>query len=254
MKKPEKEKVYLITGSSGGIGSAIARVIARNIEKGTILLHYNSSKASVDKLKKEVESKKIKVELFQANLETKAGCERLCQQVFEKFSVVDVLVNNAGVVEGKELKERSYEDFENTLKINLLAPFYLSKVFGQKMFEQKSGKIVNISSENGLILHSGCFNPTTIDYDATKAGLNVLTKDFAVEFAPYVNVNAVAPGWVDTPMNYQLPEYARERENANILKKRWAKPEEIAELAWFLMSDKAEYINGSIYEIDGGTL
>ncbi len=203
-------------------------------------------------MKNEFETKKIKLELVQADLEKKEEVKRLCDEILTKFGHVDVLVNNAGWVDDKEISERSYEDFEKTVKINLLAPFYLTKVFGQKMFENKFGKIVNISSTSGLILHSGSMCPTSIDYDATKAGVNVLTKNFAKEFAPYVNVNAVAPGWVDTPMNYELPEYVREEENEKILKNRWAKPEEIAELVWYLMSDKADFINGSIYEIDGG--
>jgi len=247
-----KGLVYLISGAGGGIGSAIVRKIATSIECGTIIAHYNSNRKSVESLKNEFETKKIKLELVQADLEKKEEVKRLCDEILKKFGHVDVLVNNAGWVDDKEISERSYEDFEKTVKINLLAPFYLSKVFGQKMFENKFGKIVNISSENGLILYSGCFNPTSIDYDATKAGVNVLTKNFAKEFAPYVNVNAVAPGWVDTPMNYELPEYVREEENEKILKNRWAKPEEIAELVWYLMSDKADFINGSIYEIDGG--
>lgn len=161
-------------------------------------------------------------------------------------------MNNAGYVKDKELRNRTYEDFEKTIKINLTANFYLSKAFGFKMFEKHYGKILNISSTSGLILHSGSMNPTSIDYDASKAGINALTKNFAIEFAPYVNVNAIAPGWVDTPLNYSIPNYVRENENAKILKNRWACPNEIAELAWYLISDKSDFINGSIYEIDGG--
>lgn len=249
-----KDKVCLITGGAGGIGSAVARVIAKNIENGILILHYNSNKNGVENLKKEIEkeNKNIKVFTLQANLEKKEECEKLCDLILKKFGVVDVLVNNAGYVEDKELSERTYEDFEKTIKINLIANFYLSKVLGYKMLEQKFGKIVNISSTSGLILHSGSMNPTSIDYDASKAGVNALTKNFAQEFAPYVNVNAVAPGWVDTPLNYELPEYVRQSENEKILKNRWASPEEIAELVWYLISDKADFINGSIYEIDGG--
>lgn len=165
---------------------------------------------------------------------------------------VDVLVNNAGYVEDKELIDRTYEDFEKTIKINLIANFYLSKAFGMKMYENRYGKILNISSTSGLILDSGSMCPTSIDYDASKAGINALTKNFAKEFAPYVNVNAIAPGWVDTPLNYNLPDYVRESENEKILKNRWAQPSEIAELAWYLISDKSDFVNGSIYEIDGG--
>lgn len=249
-----KDKVYLITGGAGGIGSAVARVIAKNIANGILILHYNSNKNGAENLKKEIEkeNKNIKVYTLQADLEIKEECEKLCDLILKKFGVVDVLVNNAGYVEDKELSERTYEDFEKTIKINLIANFYLSKVLGYKMLEQKFGKIVNISSTSGLILHSGSMNPTSIDYDASKAGVNALTKNFAQEFAPYVNVNAVAPGWVDTPLNYELPEYVRQSENEKILKNRWASPEEIAELVWYLISDKADFINGSIYEIDGG--
>ncbi len=249
-----KDKVCLITGGAGGIGSAVARVIAKNIANGILILHYNSNKNGAENLKKEIEkeNKNIKVYTLQADLEIKEECEKLCDLILKKFGVVDVLVNNAGYVEDKELSERTYEDFEKTIKINLIANFYLSKVLGYKMLEQKFGKIVNISSTSGLILHSGSMNPTSIDYDASKAGVNALTKNFAQEFAPYVNVNAVAPGWVDTPLNYELPEYVRQSENEKILKNRWASPEEIAELVWYLISDKADFINGSIYEIDGG--
>lgn len=247
-------KVYLITGAAGGIGSAITKVIAKNIDNGVLIIHYNSNEQGAEKLKKEIEDKNKKIEVFtlQANLEKKQDCEKLCKTVLQKFGAVDVLVNNAGFVEDKELNERTYEDFEKTIRINLIANFYLSKILGYKMFEQKSGKIVNISSTSGLILYSGCMNPTSIDYDASKAGINVLTKNFAKEFAPYVNVNAVAPGWVDTPMNYDLPDDVRKSESEAILKNRWATPTEIAELVWFLISDKSDFINGSIYEIDGG--
>ena len=247
-----KNMTYLVTGAGGGIGSAIVREIANNIESGTIILHYNKNKKGVTSLQKELASDKIKLVTVQADLESKEEVQKLCDKVLKKFGKVDVLVNNAGYVEDKEIKDRTYEDFEKTVKINLIANFYLSKVFGMKMFENKFGKIVNISSTCGLILHSGSMCPTSIDYDATKAGINALTKNFAKEFAPFVNVNAVAPGWVDTPLNWELPDYVREEENEKILKNRWAKPEEIASLVWFLISDKADFINGSIYEIDGG--
>lgn len=242
-------KKFLITGAGGGIGSAIVRKIAQNIESGVILLHFNNNIESVQKLKKEIETDLVKVDLIQANLERKEECQKLCDTIISKYGAVDVLVNNAGFVEDKEISERTYEDFEKTVKINLIANFYLSKVLGLKMFEQKFGKIINISSTNGLILHSGSMCPTSIDYDATKAGINALTKNFAIEFAPYVNVNAVAPGMVDTPMNAGILDFS---EMENTLFKRMAKPEEIADLVWFLISDKADFINGSIYEIDGG--
>ena len=244
--------VYLITGASGGIGSAIAKKISNSIEKGIIILHYNSNKKSVLDLKKKLETKNVKIDIVKANLEKKEDCELLCKQILKKYKKVDFLINNAGYVEDKELKDRTIEDFQKTININLVANFYLSKTFGSIMYEQKFGKILNISSTSGLILHSGSMNPTSIDYDCSKAGINALTKNFAISFAPYVNVNAIAPGWVDTPLNFTIPDYVRKNENEKILKQRWAEPEEIAELAWFLIGKNSDFINGSIYEIDGG--
>ena len=169
-------------------------------------------------------------------MEKKEDCQKLCKNIINKYGHVDVLINNAGYVEDKEIENRTYEDFEKTVKINLIANFYLSKVFGFKMYENKFGKIVNISSTNGLILHSGSMCPTSIDYDATKAGINALTKNFAKQFAPYVNVNAVAPGMVDTPMNAGILDFS---EIENTLMKRMARPQEIAELVWFLKIGRA---------------
>ena len=247
-----KNKTFLVTGGAGGIGSAIVETISRNIESGTIIIHYNSNRANAEKLQKRLQSEKVKVELVQADLESKAEVEKLCDIILTKHKGIYALVNNAGYVEDKELQERTYEDFEKAFRINLFAPFVLSKKLGKAMFENKSGKIINISSASGLILHGGEFAPTSIDYDATKAAMNSLTKNFAKEYAPYVNVNAIAAGWVDTPFNIDLPDFVRKEESAKILKQRWAKPQEIADFAWFLMTDKADFINGSIHVIDGG--
>ena len=247
-----KDRVYLVSGGAGGIGSAIVGKIVENIKQGVIIVHYKDNRMVAQGLKKKYETSKIKIDILQADFEEQSQLEVFCDKILSNYGHVDVLVNNASFYDEKEIFERSYEDFEKTVKINLLAPFYLSKVFGQKMVENKFGKIVNISSENGLILYSGCFNPTSIDYDVTKAGLNVLTKNFAKEFAPFVNVNAVAPGWVETPMSSGMTDEDKKISENKILKNRWAKPEEIAELVWYLISDKSDFINGSIYEIDGG--
>ena len=116
------------------------------------------------------------------------------------------------------------------------------------MFEQKSGSIINISSTNGIL---GC-SPKSIDYDASKAGLINLTYDLATQFAPYVRVNSVAPGWVNTEMNIGLSEEYLEEEKRKILLKRFASPTEIAKVVSFLASDDASFINGENIKIDGG--
>lgn len=116
------------------------------------------------------------------------------------------------------------------------------------MYENKYGKIVNISSTNAI----NCFSPEAIDYDCSKAGLITLTKDFAINYAPYINVNCIAPGWVDTEMNKDLPEDFMREETEKIYLKRIAKPEEIAKVVCFLASDEASFINAEVIKVDGG--
>lgn len=130
----------------------------------------------------------------------------------------------------------------------MIAPFFLSKSIANVMYENKYGKIVNISSTNAI----NCFSPEAIDYDCSKAGLITLTKDFAINYAPYINVNCIAPGWVDTEMNKDLPEDFMREETEKIYLKRIAKPEEIAKVVCFLASDEASFINAEVIKVDGG--
>ena len=116
------------------------------------------------------------------------------------------------------------------------------------MVKQEHGSIVNISSTNGI----NTYYPTSVDYDASKAGLISLTYDSAVQFAPYVRVNCVAPGWVNTEMNDELPEDFVKSETERILVKRFAEPEEIAKAVYFLASEDASFINGTVLKVDGG--
>jgi len=118
------------------------------------------------------------------------------------------------------------------------------------MLKNKFGKIINISSTNGI----DTIYPTSIDYDASKAAVISLTKNMAIEFAPYINVNTVAPGWTDTEMNKDIPKEDMDEEIEKICLKRLAKPEEIAKVVFFLASDNADYINGETIRVDGGML
>lgn len=137
---------------------------------------------------------------------------------------------------------------EKTLDINLIAPFVLTKLVGKEMMKQKSGAIINISSTNGL----NTYYPTSVDYDASKSGLISLTYDSAVQFAPYVRVNCVAPGWVNTEMNKELPEDFVKEETERILVKRFAEPKEIAKVVTFLASEDASFVNSTVIKVDGG--
>lgn len=130
----------------------------------------------------------------------------------------------------------------------MIAPFVLTKLVGKEMMKQKSGAIINISSTNGI----NTYYPTSVDYDASKSGLISLTYDSAVQFAPYVRVNCVAPGWVNTEINKELPEDFVKEETERILVKRFAEPKEIAKVVTFLASEDASFVNSTVIKVDGG--
>lgn len=172
----------------------------------------------------------------------------MVEQIIKKYGRIDVLVNNAGIAIDVDFNERKIKDWHDTLDTNLVGVYLVSKYVGKYMKQQEYGKIVNITSTNGM----DTMYTYSVDYDASKAALINLTKNLAIEFSPHVNVNAVAPGWVDTEMNADLSkEYLRE-EKKKILLQRFAEPEEIAETVLFLASDKARYIDGETIRVDGG--
>ncbi len=168
--------------------------------------------------------------------------------VIERFGKIDVLVNNAAIVVDKDFRDRTYRDFEETMRVNVTGTFLVSKYVSEQMLAQKSGRIINASSTNGL----NTVYPTSIDYDASKAAIISLTKNLAVELAPYINVNATAAGWINTKMNKQLPPEFLDEEHEKILLRRFAKPEEIASLVYFLAGEGGDYITGETIRIDGG--
>lgn len=240
-------KVALITGASRGIGKAIAIELA---SKGcNVIINYLKSKEKAEEVAKYIESNfKVKAKTFKADISKEEEVKTLFDFCIKEFERVDILVNNAGICFDIELSDRTFGQFVNTFKTNVFGVFALTKIVGEHMVGNKYGKIVNISSNNSI----NCFYPTSIDYDATKSALNSMTKNFAIEFSPYVNVVAVAPGWVETDMNKDLTPDIMELEKERILKKRIGKPEDVAKLVRFLVSDDAEYINGEIIVIDGG--
>ena len=240
-------KTVLITGSSRGIGRETAIVFARN--GYNVVINYVKSKKAAEELKKELQTKfKVDAIAIQADVSKETDVVAMVKKAFAKFKIIDVLVNNAGICETKEFFEKTAEDFENTFRVNLLSAFLVSKYIAPSMIKNKYGKIVNVSSNNAF----QCYDPVTADYDISKAGLNLLTRIMAKEFAPYVNVNAVAPGWVRTDMCKDFPEEFIKEECKGILKSRFGDTKDIAELIYFLGSDKADYITGEIYRIDGG--
>ena len=239
-------KSVLVTGGTRGIGEAISREFA---QKGyDIIINFVNSEEKANNLKKLEEKFNINVLTIKANISNEEECKELVRKSIDKFGKIDVLVNNAGIVIDKEFEDRTIGDWKQTLNVNLIAPFILTKLVGKEMLKQKSGAIINISSTNGL----NTYYPTSVDYDASKSGLISLTYDSAVQFAPFVRVNAIAPGWVNTEMNKELPEDFVNDETERILVKRFGEPEEIAKVVTFLASDDASFINSTVIKVDGG--
>ncbi|MCK5476325.1 MAG: 3-oxoacyl-ACP reductase FabG [Candidatus Aenigmarchaeota archaeon] len=241
-----KGKVALITGSSRGIGKSTALLFAK--EGAKIVVNYLDSEkeafAVVEKIKK-IGSEAIAIK---CDVSKEDKVKEMINQTIDKFGKIDILVNNAGIVFDVPFFEKTVKQFKRTLDVNLLGTFLCSKYASEQMLKNNDGKIINVSSTNGI----NSFTPDSMDYDASKAGINILTRDLAKELAPKIQVNSIAPGYVDTDMNKDLPLDFIEEETKKIYSKRFAKPEEIAKSILFLASDDASYITGSILKADGG--
>ncbi len=243
----KEEKVVLITGASKGIGQKIVERLAK--ENLKIIACYNKSEQEMKNLQQKIKKNEQKeIEIIQGDLSKEEEIQKMIATIDQKYPRVDILINNAGIAIDKRVEEKTVEAFQKVLSVNLLAPFLLSQHFGKKMYERKQGKIINITSTNGI----DTMYPEGMDYDASKAGLISLTHNFAKAYAPYVQVNAIAPGWVNTPMNEEMDEEYKKQEESKILLGRFAHPEEIAEVVAFLVSDGSTYINSSIIRVDGG--
>ena len=240
------KKTVLITGSSSGIGKEIARVLAKDYD---VILHYNNGYESAKLLKEELDKKYNRDYLMvKCDLSKEEEIDNMLNTIYERYNSIDILINNAGIAIDTLFEDKTKDNFMKTLDINLIAPFLLCKKIGPKMKENKYGVIINMSSTNGI----DTSYIESLDYDASKAGLISLSKNLANYFAPYVRVNTICPGWVNTEMNKELDNDFIKNEEDKILLGRFANPEEIANLVEFLISDKASYINNSIIRIDGG--
>lgn len=242
------EKVVLITGSSKGIGKATAVEFAK-IGGVKVVINYLTDRENAEELSNYLKQEyKTETLVIKADVSDEKQVKNMIQEIINKFGRIDVLVNNAGIAIDKEFEDKTVEDWKRTLEVNTIGTFLVSKYASENMMENKSGKIINVSSTNGI----NTFFPSSIDYDASKAAIINLTYNLAIQFAPYINVNSVAPGWVNTDMNKELPKDLIEEETEKIYKKRFAEPEEIAKVICFLASEDAEYINGTVIKVDGG--
>lgn len=233
------EKIVLITGGTSGLGYATVK----KLENCKIILTYNNNALKAESMKSE------NIDVFKCDMTSENDIKNLYDYVVNKYGYIDVLVNNAAIAIDTLYEDKTKDNFIKTLDTNLIGPFLLSRYFGDLMYKRKSGKIINISSTNGIDTNY----PMSLDYDASKAGLISLTRNLARQYAPYVLVNAVAPGWINTEMNKNLDREFIDNETKKILLNRFAEPEEIANVIKFLISDDSSYINNSVIRIDGGS-
>ena len=240
------EKVALITGSSRGIGRATALLFAK--EGAKIVVNYMQGEKEAKSVVEEIKKSGADAIAIKCDVSDEKQVKKMVNDAINKFGRIDILVNNAGIVYDVPFLERTVEQWKRTLDVNLLGVFLCCKHVAPFMEKQKGGKIINVSSTNGI----DSFNPEAMDYDASKAGVIILTRNLAKELAPHVQVNSVAPGWVDTDMNKDLPKDFVKEETEKIYLKRFAKPSEIANAIAFLASEEASFITGSTLKVDGG--
>jgi 3-oxoacyl-[acyl-carrier protein] reductase len=239
-------KTALVTGASRGIGRAIALKLA--VDGFNVMINYAGNEAKALEVKKECEALGVQAKVFQANIGNKEEVEALIRATVDEFSTMDILVNNAGITRDNLMLRMSDEDFDEVIDVNLKGVFYLTKAASKLMFKKRSGKIVNITSISGVTGNVGQAN-----YAASKAGVIGLTKTVAKEFAPRgIQVNAVAPGFIQTDMTDVLDDDLKAKIQETIPLKRLGTPEDIANMVGFLASEKANYITGQVFHVDGG--
>lgn len=239
-------KVALVTGASRGIGAQIAVALAK--EGAAVIVNYCGSKEKAEALAEEIRFAGGSGEAYQCDVSDFTACGEMVQELVKKYGHIDILVNNAGITRDGLLAKMSEEDFDRVMDTNLKGAFNTIRHMYRFFLKQKSGKIINLSSVSGIM-----GNPGQANYSASKAGVIGLTKSVARELAGRgICVNAIAPGFIDTDMTAALPEAAREKLKEAIPLKRIGKPEDIANMAVFLASNKADYITGQVFAVDGG--
>lgn len=244
----EDKKTVFVTGGSRGIGKEVALKFAQN--NYNVVINYVSENTDIEALKKEFESKNVKCLILKANVTNYEEIEKVVKSAVENFGGIDVLVNNAGITKDNLLMRMSEEEFDKVIDVNLRGTFIVSKIVSKYMIKRRTGSIVNLSSVVGISGNAGQCN-----YSASKAGIIGFTKSMAKELASRnIRANVVAPGFIETDMTDVLTDSIKEQIYNQIPLKRMGKTDEVAELVYFLSSDKSSYITGQVINIDGGML
>jgi 3-oxoacyl-[acyl-carrier protein] reductase len=238
-------KVALVTGAAQGIGKAVAMLLA---QRGADIILSDINLEKAEETSKEIATLGPRAMAIRANVAVVEEVETMVQSIIERFGQIHILVNNAGIARDKLLLRMTEEDWDLVLDINLKGTFNCTKAVIRYMSKQRYGKIVNIASVVGEMGNAGQAN-----YSASKAGVIGLTKTVAREFASRgINVNAIAPGYIVTPMTEVLPEKAKEDLKRMIPMERLGQPEDVAQAALFLVSEASNYITGQVINVNGG--
>lgn len=242
--------IALVTGGARGIGKAIVERLAS--ESYDVVINYLTSEAQAEQLQAYItDTYHVRCMVIRCDVSDEIQVDEMVNTVEREMGSIDVLVNNAAVDLSDLFYVKTVESFRRTLDVNVIGVYNCARRIGSRMKEKGSGHIINISSTNGI----NTYYPISIDYDASKAALNSLTHNLAVQFAPYVHVNGIAPGFIGTESELEgYEESFLKQECEKILVKRYGKPEEVAALVSFLVSDQADFINNTIIRIDGGQI
>ena len=240
-------KTALITGSSRGIGAAIALRLAKdgmNIAFNDLNMTMFENNDIVDKVK----ALGVEAEIFCADVSKYYQCEQMVRDVKARFGSIDVLVNNAGITRDGLMARMSEEQYDMVIAVNQKSVFNMMKLVGNVMLRQKSGHIISLASVTGLY-----GNPGQINYAASKGAIISMTKTVAKELGSRgITCNAVAPGFIHTPMTDKLTDEQKNAMLNQIAMKRYGEPEEIASVVSFLASEDSSYVTGQVIEISGG--
>lgn len=240
-------KTAIITGSSRGIGEAIALRLAKD-GCNIALNDLNESMFENNSITDDIRALGVEAEIFCADVSNYGQCEEMVKAVKEQFGTVDILINNAGITRDGLMARMSEEQYDSVIAVNQKSVFNMMKLAGNVMIRQKQGKIVNLASVAGLY-----GNPGQINYSASKAAIIGMTKTAAKELGSRnINVNAVAPGFISTPMTDKLTEEQKAKMLEAIAMKRYGTVDEIAGVVSFLCSEDASYVTGQVIEISGG--
>jgi 3-oxoacyl-[acyl-carrier protein] reductase len=245
-KMNKDNKIAFITGASRGIGKAIAISLAK--DGIYVIINYRNNEESAKEVLDEITNLGGNGEIIQGDISNFDESKEVIDKIVQECGKIDIMVNNAGITRDQLLLRMTEEDFDSVINVNLKGTFNCIKNVTRSMMKKRSGKIINIASVVGLSGNIGQSN-----YAASKAGIIGLTKSVAREFASRgIQVNAVAPGFIETDMTNTLSDQVKDELLKRIPLNKLGKPEDVANVVSFLASDKADYITGQVITVDGG--